>query len=490
MNTQHKIKEWNLMVREGKGRIVADALNHLPKSELTPGHLAQIGNLAWRVGRPSRGANLLTSEYIRQKDFSAPETPELFAEYGYCLCELGAVTEGRQILHSVENTAPKALFYLALSHFKTWDYAAAIPLLERYVARVRDPYESQVARVNLGAAYAIANDWNRATATLQDVMPAFEKAGHLLLTGNCHEILAQIAFKQDLLVEARAQLSLSEKYLGGTQNAGWLYCKKWQFIVGMAEAAKAGPMDRAKWRQEMSALRKEAIARQSWETVRDMDFFYARYCGDLSRLARVYYGSPFTGYRERMRWFLPKGWEPPDPLVQNAGGKTVYLEELVHPARQKLTPLMKNLLLTLQSDAYSPFRSGQLFGKIFPGEHFNVKVSPHRIFRLVLAARKVLKEISPGSAIACTHFGYRLRFDRTEQWITPRFLAELPAFDDLSLTHAFLRRYFGPRTFSAVQLAEYLSTSKRTAQRTLSDLEQIQAVRASGSGRSTKFKAS
>ncbi|MGE4131023.1 MAG: tetratricopeptide repeat protein [Bdellovibrionales bacterium] len=484
-----QIQTWNKMIRDGSGNDVAEALDSIPRKGLKPAHLAQIGNLAWRVGRPSRGAFLLSAAFRRQRQLNNPDCPELICEYAQCLTDLGAIPESRLYLQSVSKSIAKAKFYLASTFIKEWNYQDAIPLLEDYLQNLTDPYQRTVVNVNLASALVSVGQAGDAERIIRPQINRLKKEGHKLLTGNALEILGQVRFYQGEYQDALRLLTESEELLKDSQNAGWLFCKKWQFIVNLALRKAQGKLDSAALVDEMGLLRRLCVQRQSWESIRELDFFTGLFTDNEEQIARVYYGTPFLHYRLRMVRHLPPGWSPPEDFVRSSEeGRIVQLSELMGPQEAALTPLMKNLIMTLLSDYYSPFRPGSLFGKVFPDEHYNVEGSPHRIFRTVLSCRQALEQKGIVSRIENTKYGYRFRIDKNEGWIIPRFLIESQSWDGVALAQLYLRQVFGQNSFSSAQFAKTFHVSQRSANRMIKSIGQEGTLQEIGQGRAKRFR--
>ena len=490
-------------MRAGKGDTVSAQMARVPVARIPREHIAPFANLAWRANRPSLGLRATFPEIRRQYALGKSPRWDILTEHAACLVEIGAVAEAKRTLRSILDESDRAKFVLALLHFKEWDYASAIPLLESYLKGLPDDYHRLVTQVNLAAAYVVRQKLDEAAALLEETTQACERRGHHLLMGNCFEIRAQTRFFRGDHAGAERLLAQSEAKLAETKNMGWLYCKKWQLINGVFSRRKeGGPLASAEAAQSRW-IQGQGRTMRSWETLREVDLFMALRFEDEELLNKVYFGSPFAKYRERigelMQTYAPalairesvvrdsesRAGKPSDPIDLEA--------LLVHaPHRgdgadlQSLLP--KRLLLALSLDAYAPARTGQIFSELFGEDHFNPRSSPEKIFQLVKRLRQWLADAEPSLTVERDEAGYRLRVAPSRSLMLRRGLLEKTYGQRADFYLIRIREEFPSKDFSSAELGGALSLSKRSTNRILKDLEDSRRVIRIGRGPSTRFK--
>lgn len=489
-----QIETWNQMVRAGQGAQVARELALIPRNKIPTPLLAKVVNLCWRINMPTLGLRLLFPELRRQAHRRQPPPPDALAEYAGCLLEIGALGEARTILKETRGQAARANFYLALLAFKEWDYQGAQPLLESYLNQIPDDYHALVVRVNLLACYVINRNHDKALLMLGELRPRLEKANHHLLLGNTFEIESQLYYQQNDHSRALLCLEKSESFLSGAKNMGWLYCKKWQFLNHLKTSDRAS---RAKdVENERKALTDLASRMASWETVRDLDLHWALHTQDAPLLHRVYFGSPVSRYRERVKDLASKvGITVPPNAVFKGSGRQSSGKIQMHDLRPQefLTEsdgsfLVKKLLLILASDFYAPFRVGQVFSQLFPDEFYDVETSPDRVFQLVRRSRNWLGENRWHAEIAGDSNGYQLQFHKNVEFKIDEQLPTETLKDKSKANLSLLEHEFGARFFTAGELCHLLKCSKRSANRVLKDLQEQSQIERIGKGPATQFR--
>lgn len=483
------------MVKAGNGQAVGREMTSIPRGEIPADQLSRIANLAWRINRPRIGLRLLYPELRRQGNLRTNSHPEAFSEYAACLVEVGALAEAAQILREVEPHSLKSKFYLALLLFKQWNYEAACPLLEEYLAKIPTDYHQIVVRVNLAAAYVVTRKWEKAETLLRDLEIELRAKNHLLLLGNCYEIWSQIYFYQKDYDKALHLLGLSEDLLAKTRNMGWLYTQKWIYLnKRYAQAASSPSSEPILNSKEIEAT---ALEMGSWETIRELQLHNSLLDKDASLFNTVYFGSPLPAYRERLQEILIEHGSPfaiaEQFTIGPSTGKSPVLEKSLQETLNDFGPLAptfleKKLLHALLSDLFAPARTGQLFSMLFDGDFFDLETSPDRVFQVIGRLRIWLKENWGMCRIEDSPHGYRIILDPSLGLKIDRSLVEQSSFAKADLHSAKVRSLFGEKLFSARELQEEMGGSVRSANRLIKTLLENGELKSEGKGRYIRFK--
>ena len=146
---------------------------------------------------------------------------------------------------------------------------------------------------------------------------------------------------------------------------------------------------------ELIRFRVDAVGKEHWETVRECDSFRAIVCKDKALLLKVYFGTPYQSYRQRLLKDFGESVVIPESFVWQIGegSKLGKREYDVFRAVPELKPgqLKYRLLRTLASDFYRPFRVTHLFSEVYPTDCFRLHGSASRIHEGVKVLRLWLK---------------------------------------------------------------------------------------------------
>lgn len=480
------------MVRGGQGLAVARELRALSPSAVPETALAAIANLAWRVNQPQIGLRLILPWLKKSVELRTEVDPEIRAEYAGCLLEVGALSESKMMLKDVSRQSPRARFYQALLAFKEWDYGSAVPLLESYLETLAPSYHRFVVQVNLASAYVVNRQLEKAEQLCAALHKELAEKNHNLLLGNSLEIASTIFYQRRQHEKALELLARSEALLSETKNMGWLYCKKWELINHMALARHE---DLLRLNHSVEKLTQTAAQMQSWETAREIDFHWALASRNISLLSRVYFGSPMPKYREQV---LLRAQERTLDLSEVEGyvftneshePKKIWpMEDLILEDGESLHSwLPKKLLLTLLSDFYAPFRTGNLFSLLFEHEHYDPDSSPDKVFQVV---RRLREEIGAklGLKLDYSDNGYRLTLGHSHGIRVSRMSIEIGERNRAAVYAWILRQRMGPRLISSSDLSDHLGTSTRSSNRVLKELVDQNYAEKLGRGRATRYK--
>lgn len=381
-NIEKLVEICEAALRAGQGQLVAQNLNDVNLARIPRAFKLSLANICRRAGLFSAGLRILTA-LVRKGDATAGEK----AEYAVLLERCGAVDEALNVLRQV-NAAEVSVahLYRAFCHFKSWDYAAAIPELRAYSATPLAPYAALIARVNLAAALVVTRDYEGALALLEETTRAAREEGFSRLNANCLELSAQVHFHRRDLSAARARLNEASRILAGETSSDQLFVLKWQRILDAFESREPAAL-----RQ----LRREAVERGDGESAREADLFHLMIRQDHRLLKHLYLGTPFEAYRERIRVLLNCEEVREDLIVGKANGALFDIRTgALSGAAAEVNPGKKThqMLSALLRDLYRPARIGSLFSALYPEEHFDIFTSPARVHQVLFRTRQWLAD--------------------------------------------------------------------------------------------------
>lgn len=311
------------------------------------------------------------------------------------------------LLDGLDATAlPRVNLYRASARVSRWDYEGSIPLLVDYArARGLSAYERIVARVNLAAALVYGRKYARAEYLLRDLLHDTSARRLDLALGRVMELTAELFLARKRWDEGERFLVEAERRLADCGTIDLFFVRKFRAVAALG---RDGTSD------ALRIIREQALVLRHWETLRDCERIEAMGLGDRRLMARVWFGTPYESFRERIRQAVR--FEPPaeylwSPGSVSTGGPVLDLTTgRVSGAggAVKVGQVVHRLLCVLCSDFYRPFRTATLWGLLFAGEHFNPHASPLRVRQAILRLRRWFGESGLPLGVEEDSGGYRL----------------------------------------------------------------------------------
>ncbi len=488
---REKSRWWELhsQIRRGETTAVLEALRRIARRGVPAADRAEFANLAWRSGDPELGLRAL-SPIVRGtgRKRGTPTEAEI-AEYAACLVRLGAIDEAMTLMQGLPATNPQADLYRGYAHIARWEYREAIPCLTRYLAvPALSDYERLVARINLASSLVYERHHFQAEALLRELLHEASVRGLSLALGVLLELSAGNLILQNKLDSAGPFLTRAEKELQGGGDIFAFLVRKWKAILAFRQRPEDGT-------RGLTAIRTEAAGLSHWETIRDCDRIAALALKDESLFLRVYFGTPFARFRERLlhdfgKVELPEtfAWDLGSPL----GGRATELQ--VREGRMlgsgaaavRVGHLNHRLVQALSKDFYRPVRVAPLHAAVYPGNHFNPLSSPAVVHAAIARLRLWCRQAALPMEIAESVGAYRLRATAAVRLVVPR-PEEGTAIERDDTLAARLREAFPGGGFRVAEAEAILGLSRRSVQRLLVAIEAKGKIRKAGKGRATHY---
>lgn len=290
------ISELDLLLRSGRAVEVRRRLLNVTVSALAREQLADWSNLARRAGLYTLALRILQPILRVKKDLGRAATPKERAVYAASLAAIGALSEAFGVLKGLEAQAqPEVQLFYGFAHVYAWNYAAAAPFFARY-AELEGPSEFQkaLARVNLAAARCFLRDYNGVLELTERLIPEAESHGWVVLRGEANLLAGQALLNLGRFQESAAAIERAHQ-LSGSSTSSLLHAEKWRLFLALTQM---GPKPEVLARLE--TLKADAGVAKSWEIVRDCDYHVGLHTRQRRVLERVYFGTPFWSYRERL----------------------------------------------------------------------------------------------------------------------------------------------------------------------------------------------
>jgi tetratricopeptide (TPR) repeat protein len=451
------------LIRSGQFDEVEKQLRKLGK--VARQDAVSVANIARRINRPTLAVKILNPIVRPQDTRQDPPTALEKIEYAEALRRLGAVDEAWQLLTEVDaDQFPQASIHRVFCLFNQWKYNEALVILQKYLSNQNlAPYVRCVGQINLAAALISVGKLQEAADSLQLLREETRKSDFSLLYGNSLELSAQVLILQKDFDAALAMLNESSEVLKRAGNIASLFVQKWKAI---AESLKQNQAT-----QELREFFLNAQEAKHWETIRDCDLYIAHFDQDRSRFERLYFGTPYESFRQRIQSFagpqfqFPSTYlwstsERPNSIFDLASGKVEGKKKAQLPTGQAL----HRFLILICQDFYRPVSVLSAFGKLFPDEFMNANTSANRVHQIVKRCREWIAETGLNLQIEEVDGGYKMVVGGDVGLVVP---AESLPLDGKELEWALLKKSVGSSPFDIHQANNVLSSSSSNTQRLL-----------------------
>ncbi len=467
--TEELIDTIEQLIRKGDHQQAKKQLSLFTPSAVPYRLILRASQLLVRAGMAKNSAKLIRPIMFNTNE---PVQPTIAAQYALTLQQLGAYTEASKILRGLDfKTIPEANLYYAFTLFSKWDYEDAIPYLERYLEfKQISPYQKIVAKTNLAQAYISSVFYREAEALLDEIENETKKQDYNLLMANGLELRAQLLFAENKFSQALNLLNSAEKMLSTFPTHYQLMVEYWKVICQYA-------FDPTKTKAiaNLQTLRTNSVEKGFWSVVRECDFHRSIIDGDKDLFLKVYFGTPFSKYREKLRKKFPISVELPpfyhwNPTLKKASREKIFKVyegiDLRSEASLKRGQLSHRLLQALTSDFYVPFRTETLFTYVSPDEHYSPVSSYKKTANAIQRLQNWLKENSIPIKIRFKHDGHRIYF------IDPYILEVRIQTDDTFSydTQSEIEKILVGKNLSSKEISEDLNIPLRTVVRKLKTL--------------------
>jgi len=465
-------------LRAGRIGRAAHALRGLRGKEIPRPLILTFANLCRRSQLDNQSLRLL-APFVRGKGPTTRPDPAEAAEYAAALQKVGAVREAMALLKPIDpGQVPLAPLFLAFCHFREWEYALAIPLLEDYIARAPSPYLKLVGEMNLAAALVVSGQTIEALQATSGLIEITGRLGYSRLLANAHELRAQIHINREEWWDARLNLNLGHAALGSENSPDGFFLRKWTAILNALENGECAELDN---------FRTEAYGRQDWESCREADFYSLKIRFDEQLFQHLMFGTPFEGYRQRVLTGLQATWSEREFTLGPTDGAKFLVKsgQFIHSKASPPSKLIHQLVAALLHDLYRPRSIAELFAAVFPGQHFDVFSSPNRIHQLLARLRQWIGENQLPLAVSEMNGHYRLEQTGSLALVLSR---DLPVAEGHLIQLDLLMNHFGHQPFTSQQAQARLGISpsgfKRFARWAMSQ----QKLRRSGQSRAIVYR--
>lgn len=407
-------------LRAGRIPAATALLREIPLKDLGREEALKFANLCRRVGLVMRGLRALAPVVRGESGVKdGAVKPVEWAEYAVLLQRSGAIGEALRIWNSRDMKNAEGFgLQRALCHFNVWEHARAIPHLDEAYRLAPTDYDRLIVRVNLAAAHLYAGNFANAQKLAGELRRDLAGTPNQRLWANAMELEAQALSESGLWSEAEGLLRQALVLLGNSTTTDQLFIRK-----GLAQVTAFATGDE----KPLLEFRREAIAREHFESVRDTDRLLLHLRFDEKRFRYLYFGTPWAAYRERLVRQL--GYEPEESFFQrgpdDAGaaldlGRGEFFRSTGAKAEVVAGGKSLSLLRALGRDFYKPANGIGLFSEVYVDENFDPDSSMNRVHQLLRRTRDLLAEQDLPLWIEARRPRFRLRWEEELRVFFPR----------------------------------------------------------------------
>ncbi len=476
-------------VVEGHHDEVKRATNKLYLKQVPRNFAWPLAELAWRIGEPILTLKLLNRIVFPKNALASSPTDREKFIYATALGNLGAADEAITIFESINSQKePEVLLRKSLVHFRVWNYPAAIPYLEKFLAQSElTPYRRLIGKVNLAAAFVVDCKYDVASSLLQEIKSECLLNNYFLLLGNCYELMAQVEFFNKNFDPAISLLDSAIDLLKKQGGEFLLFAEKWKIIC---EAFKLRDSESL---EKLRTFNKKSQGAGQWETARECDLFESILTQNEDLLRKVIIGTPFECYRARARHLFGKNILSQGHFHLELGKSQGFTKAFVFNPYDiqneneglHAKPLLLALFETLTLDFYKPSHIGLIFQKIYNGEKFDPFSSPKRVLGLIKRLNQWFED---------QHVPLRVKMKKSEFCLIPLddapvsiLVQRAKALSKQDGNLSYLRYFFSTRTFSAQNVSEKMKISRASALNLITQAVENGYVTKRGCGRGTTY---
>jgi hypothetical protein len=457
-------------IRAGKPHEAGRRISLLTPSRVPREWRLPLAKICRRAGVYSFGLRLLQRLALdagaRKRGLHA--TADELTEYAALLLRSGAVDEALERLVQIEREAgAEALLIRAFAHFARWEYAQAIPFLEKYVQSDLSADALLVGQSNLAFARVECGAFEHAMKLTDENIRRARKKNHFYLENYNHALRAQIYLQEHNLKFAREEVNLALRRFEGWRTNTHFFATKLQLILDGLETRSLQPF---------AELRKQAAAHQEWHALREADLYSLKVHFEKQRFLHLYFGSPLVGFRECIVRELGQAPAETHFLFGAADSPCFDLASGLIDGHQGLRAGFKShqLLSILLRDLYQPLRLAGLHSALFQGQQFDLASSPDRVHQILRRTRRWLAASNIPGIIREDHGFYSLVINGPFSFRIP---LESAPMDQFTLQMSALRRAFERAVlFSAEEIERELGISIASAHRLLSTAIELQMI--------------
>ena len=393
-NTVKRLDEIEKCIKEGQFTRAKTLVDRLKVTEVTRSDALRASNLSRRCGKVKKSLKIL-NPIVRNPQIVPSAKPEEIADYAFSLHRIGASFEAETLLNNIDpEGAPTVHFFKSLIAFSRWEYSRALPWLNDYIANSKlTEYQKLIGRSNRVSIYLFAKEFEKAETEIRALQKIAKEKNLKLLKNLSIEQEAEVLVGQKKYDEAFSLLNRVEREAADSAQLLKMWIWKWKNII------KALKISGKEGLKILNKACEEAVRKGAWEIVRDIDFHKVKLCSDSQAYEKLYFGTPFPHYIERLKKTTSLDLPETYQYFLNSTKEGRYLIDLKNhkildndSSRSiEMTEIQWRLMKSLLIDLYRPLKWGEVFNSLFPDEYFDPFSSINRMHQIIFRFNQSLK---------------------------------------------------------------------------------------------------
>ena len=415
--------------------------------------------------------------------------------YANALTRIGSYKEAEVLLKKIKpDQDSQVYFYFALLEMQQWNNLAASRYLKKFLETPKLPeYNIKIGKLNLAATLSSIDEYEESLDIIEDLLK--EVPPNSLLRANLLEIKGQNLFHLEQFLESQKSLEESISIFQNSSNTYRYYAEKW-LMLNQVFNLKSPYAKNISYLEE---FKNRALIAKQWEVVRDCDFFKCYLSNDEDLLFKIYFGTRFKYYNQRiLKYFgfyanVPKQFNlTVGPITKDSQLVNLKLPLIFDRGQgafsdnfqQILDKLPLKLFQLLTSDIYQPFHLGEIFSVIYENEYFNPHTSPQKLSRLIFRLRDVLEKNNLPIRVLLYNKQVRLSYLEPVIFKIKKNEKKITFLDE----YIKIKDHFPEHYFNVHEVEKLLNISNRTAKRILQKLVTERLVYIQKQGPQTRYR--
>lgn len=507
------------LVNQGQFGKAQARIELLAKRSLTTPERVTLARAACAAKVPRQGLALLSARTRTPSgQLRSDAIPEAIIQFAQCLMLMGARGEAADLLATPAVAShPRARFMAARLKILSWEWEAAIPILEPLHAAGEksglDPSDQHWVDFYLGTSliHADPSGWNTNTEQLKRALQIYGKIrenrrGSDRDVLDICQVMGQAHFFLKDFEAAEREFDTASKIRGFLSLQ--LVAERWKMQVQLARGKSSPELI-----EEISKCGRRLRELGEYELSRATDYYLAWQTKDARLAAQLYYGSPMVGFRQRL--LNRMGWKPeqvPDRGIWSWEGRPLWTPDEQGPpsgstlhridaglgidlkGTQSLRAgdLLERLLSSLLQDTYAPWSVGGLHAKLYPGQPFILGESEDRVWQALRRFRVWLKRKRIPLQVLEKDGSYHIVAEPNVRVWVPK---PMDAGEVAPNTHPRLqilrKNLLAQKTvgqdFTAREVEAWLKVTRPTAIQVIAEARELGWVSQQGAGPKTKY---
>jgi len=470
-----KLEEIESLIKSGQQVQARAQLVAVKPEQVSPVDLVYFCSLLRRARMSVEVIKILQPLVYPKARSAAVATIEEKLEYASNLIRLGALSEAERILNSIDaDKYPVVLIRKGFLVISSWDYKKANQYFKSYIDHPHaEAYSVIVAKVNYLQGLVYLREVEQAWILAQQLLQELDPVKNRFLLGAVCEFSAGI-FRQKKDKKRALQFIEQGKqiFINSESTDEFLLRKQEQIILGDIEGLRK--------------IREEAVERDHYESVRDIDFHIALVKKNEKLLTQIYWKTKSSFYKERiLQYAIENKIKVDSHFFKFSKNKGIVFDLESHQLNGSNMNLKKNkaearLLKALLVEAYNPIKIYDLFASVYPDEIFFPDYSSDKIHQLLKRLRQFIQKAQLPIEVVCEKEKYKVVTKGNFS-----LSSEIPYQSQFEIRwQQQVRRNY----FTVQQAQEFWACSLRTTFRRLDELKKIGRIQSFGKTRSVRYR--